>query len=359
MRSLPSERKTRTEYDTLGAVEVPSDRRWGAQTQRSLEHFRISQERMPQALLRALALVKWAAANVNAELGALDPRIAAAIARAADEVIAGQHHREFPLVVWQTGSGTQTNMNMNEVLANRACELLGAGPGSGLPVNPNDHVNLSQSSNDVFPTAMSLAAFDALRSRLEPAIQQLRDAFLEKSDAFADVIKLGRTHLMDATPLTLGQEIGGWAHQLTQALVHIEATHTHLSELAIGGTAVGTGLNAPSGYAEAMARPLALRTQLPVISAPNKFEALAAHDALVFAHGALKTLAGALAKIANDVRWLVSGPRSGLGELFIPSSTLSCRACSYCPMLRIVFVVTWRSGSSRIAAEFGSSWNAH
>lgn len=311
---------TRIEHDTLGTIEVPIDRLWGAQTQRSLEHFRISQERIPLALLYALAVVKRAAASVNAEFGILDARIAVAIARAADEVIAGLHDDEFPLVVWQTGSGTQTNMNLNEVLANRASELLGAERGSGRIVHPNDHVNLSQSSNDVFPSAMSIAALDALRSKLEPAILHLRNSLSEKSEAFANVIKLGRTHLMDATPLTFGQEIGGWAHQLTQTLAHLEVTHAHLAELAIGGTAVGTGLNAPAGFAEAMTRELASLTGLPLTSAPNKFEALAAHDALVFAHGALKTLAGALAKIANDVRWLASGPRSGIGELIIPEN---------------------------------------
>jgi fumarate hydratase class II len=290
MTSIAVDLSTRTEHDSLGAVEVPSKRLWGAQTQRSLEHFRISQERMPEPLLCALAIVKRVAANVNAQFGTLDPRIADAIACAADEVIAGRHDDEFPLVVWQTGSGTQTNMNMNEVLANRASELLGSACGTGHAVHPNDHVNLSQSTNDVFPTAMSIAALQAVQLRLEPEILRLRDAFLEKSEMHAGVIKLGRTHLMDATPLTLGQEIGGWAHQLTQSLCHLEATHAHLAELAIGGTAVGTGLNAPRGFAEAMTRELALWTRLPLTSAPNKFEALAAHDALVFAHGALKTL---------------------------------------------------------------------
>jgi len=320
MTTQTSGAASRTEHDTLGTVEVPADRLWGAQTQRSLEHFRISQERMPPALIRAIALIKQVAAEVNAKLGILEPPIAKAIAQAADEVIAGQHDREFPLVVWQTGSGTQTNMNVNEVLANRASELLGAGRGALRKVHPNDHVNLSQSSNDVFPTAMSIAALETLRSQLEPAIERLRDAILEKSVAFASVIKLGRTHLMDATPITLGQELSGWAHQLTQSLIHLASCHTHLAELAIGGTAVGTGLNAPPGYAEEMVRELSRRTQLPLTCAPNMFEALAAHDAFVFAHGALKTLAGALTKIANDVRWMASGPRSGLGELLIPEN---------------------------------------
>jgi len=311
---------TRSEHDTLGSVEVPSDRLWGAQTERSLLHFRISHERMPKPLLSALALVKSAAARVNAERGLLDQAIADAIIGAADEVIAGKHDQEFPLVVWQTGSGTQTNMNMNEVLANRASELLGGERGDARLVHPNDHVNRSQSSNDTFPTAMSLAALGALIHELEPAVIELRNTLRDKSLEFSGVIKLGRTHLMDATPLTLGQEIGGWAHQLTQSLAHLNSAHSHLAELAIGGTAVGTGLNAPNGFGEAMARELARRTGLPFSSAPNKFEALAAHDALVFAHGALKTLAAALAKIANDIRWLASGPRSGLGELTIPEN---------------------------------------
>ena len=318
----PTIRATRTEHDTMGTIEVPADCLWGAQTQRSREHFHIGgpEQRMPLAVIRALALVKKAAALVNAENGTLDGTIAPAIAAAADEVISGEHDQQFPLVVWQTGSGTQTNMNVNEVLANRASVLLGGGVGEARVVHPNDHVNLGQSSNDVFPTAMSLAALAALTQQLEPAVAALRDTLLERAGHFADLVKIGRTHLMDATPLTLGQEIGGWAHQLTQALVHLGSTHAHLTELAIGGTAVGTGLNAPPGFATAMVRHLAALTGVELVSAPNKFEALAAHDALVFAHGAVKTLAAALTKIANDARWLASGPRAGIGELRLPEN---------------------------------------
>ncbi len=312
--------QTRREHDSFGVIEVPAERLWGAQTQRSLEHFAIGQHRMPRRVLRALALVKKAAAEVNRELGGLDADLAAAIIRAADEVLAGKHDGEFPLSVWQTGSGTQTNMNMNEVLANRASELLGGVRGEARRVHPNDHVNQSQSSNDTFPTAMSIAALDALRDAVTPALRALRDTLTEKSAKFSHVIKIGRTHLMDATPLTLGQEISGWVQQLVHAGAHLEATRAHLSELALGGTAVGTGLNAPPGFAERVAQRLAELSGHPLISAPNKFEALAAHDALVFAHGALKTLAASLNKIANDVRWLASGPRAGLGELTIPEN---------------------------------------
>jgi len=312
--------ETRIEHDTLGEVRVPAAKLWGAQTQRSLEHFEISGERMPRELLRALAQVKRAAAVVNANLGVLEHKLADAIVRAADEVIAGEHDQEFPLVVWQTGSGTQTNMNMNEVLANRGSELLGGARGEGRLVHPNDHVNRSQSSNDVFPTAMAVAGLEALTVRVEPNVRRLRDALLEKSREFADVIKLGRTHLMDATPVTLGQEVSGWAQQLSHSIEHLRAAYAHVGELAIGGTAVGTGLNAPKAFGEAMASELSQATGLALSSAPNKFEALAAHDALVFAHGGLKTLAAALSKVANDVRWLASGPRSGLGELIIPEN---------------------------------------
>ncbi|HET9932500.1 MAG TPA: class II fumarate hydratase [Polyangiaceae bacterium] len=311
---------TRIEHDSLGAVEVPADRLWGAQTQRSLEHFRISGERMPIELLRELALVKRAAAIVNQRLGVLDGHVAQAIARAADEAHQGLLDAEFPLVVWQTGSGTQSNMNMNEVLANRASELLGGPRGEARLVHPNDHVNKSQSSNDAFPTAMSMAALRAIDERVVPAVATLRDALSEKAHEFGKVVKLGRTHLMDATPVTLGQEIGGWAHQLTQSLAHLDSTRAHLRELALGGTAVGTGLNAPPHFAEAVASELTRISGLGLKTAPNKFEALAAHDAIVFAHGALKTLAAALFKLANDVRWLASGPRSGLFELSIPEN---------------------------------------
>jgi len=319
-RPMSAEAAPRTEHASLGLVEVPRDRLWGAQTQRSLQNFAISEERMPRALLRALAQVKQAAALVNQELGVLDARIGGAIVAAAQEVLAGRHDDEFPLVVWQTGSGTQTNMNMNEVLANRASELLGGPRGEGRLVHPNDHVNQGQSSNDVFPAAMSVAAVEALERRVIPSVAALRDALTAKAAAFADVVKLGRTHLMDATPLTLGQEIGGWAAQLDHGVEHLRQSIPHLAELALGGTAVGTGLNAHPEYAERVARKLAELTALPLVTAPNKFEALAAHDSLVFAHGALKTVASSLFKIANDVRWLASGPRGGLGELLIPAN---------------------------------------
>ena len=311
---------TRIEYDTFGPIEVPADRLWGAQTQRSRENFDISGERMPPALLSALAQVKKAAALVNQDLGTLDAKIAQAIVSAADEVIAGKHDGEFPLVVWQTGSGTQSNMNMNEVLANRASEILGGERGEKRLVHPNDQVNRGQSSNDVFPAAIALACTDAVRTRVLPAVKALRDVLAEKSRAFTDVVKIGRTHLMDATPLTLGQEISGWVAQLDYGRQAIECTVPHLAELALGGTAVGTGLNAHPEYAVRVAKKVAELTGHPITTAPNKFEALAAHDAVVFAHGALKTLAASLMKIANDVRWLASGPRSGFGELTIPEN---------------------------------------
>ncbi|MBW8316466.1 MAG: class II fumarate hydratase [Thiobacillus sp.] len=311
---------TRIETDSMGAIEVPADRLWGAQTQRSLAHFAISGERLPTELIRALAEVKRACAVVNPSLASLDADRADAIVAAADEVIAGRHAGEFPLVVWQTGSGTQTNMNLNEVLANRASELLGGARGEGRLVHPNDDVNRSQSSNDVFPTAMHLAAVEGFTQRLLPALSDLRETLAAKAVAFDDIVKIGRTHLQDATPLTLGQEISGWAAQLAHAERHVRAALPHLCELALGGTAVGTGLNAPAGFAEQVAAELARHTELPLSSAPNKFEALASCDALVHAHGALKGLAASLMKIANDVRWLASGPRSGLGELSIPEN---------------------------------------
>jgi fumarate hydratase, class II len=316
----PDMAATRIEKDTFGPIEVPADRLWGAQTQRSLQNFAISGERMPAALLEALALVKKAAALVNQDLGALEPKLAGAIVRACDEVVRGDHAAEFPLVVWQTGSGTQSNMNMNEVLANRASELLGGERGEKRLVHPNDHVNRGQSSNDVFPAAMALACTDAVRSRVIPAVRALRDVLAEKSKAFEDVVKIGRTHLMDATPLTVGQEISGWVAQLDQGRKHLDATVPHLAELALGGTAVGTGLNAHPEYAVRVAAKVAELSGHPIVTAPNKFESLAAHDAIVFAHGALKTLAASLTKIANDVRWLASGPRSGIGELIIPEN---------------------------------------
>jgi len=312
--------QTRVEKDTFGPIEVPADRLWGAQTQRSLHHFKISGERMPRRFIHALALVKKAAALVNMDLKTLDPKKGQAIVSAAEEVFAGTHDQEFPLMVWQTGSGTQTNMNANEVLANRASEILGGTRGEERLVHPNDDVNKGQSSNDVFPTAMSVAAVVALREHVLPDVTALRDALDAKARAFRDIIKIGRTHLQDATPLTLGQEFSGYAAQLTQGLAHVEATLGHLQELALGGTAVGTGLNAHPEYAVRVAKKLAELTGHPFVTAPNKFEALAANDALVFAHGALKTLAASLMKIANDVRWLASGPRSGIGELTIPEN---------------------------------------
>ena len=311
---------TRTEFDTFGPIEVPDDQLWGAQTQRSLQNFAISGERMPAQLLRALAIVKKAAALVNMDLKAVDAKIGNAIVAAADEVIAGKHDGEFPLVVWQTGSGTQSNMNMNEVLANRASELLGGVRGEKRLVHPNDHVNRGQSSNDVFPAAMALACVDAVRTRVLPSVAALRDTLAEKSAAFKDIVKIGRTHLMDATPLTLGQELSGWVAQLDHGLKHLESAVPHLAELALGGTAVGTGLNAHPEYAVRVAAKVAELTSHPIVTAPNKFESLAAHDAIVFGHGALKTLAASLMKIANDVRWLASGPRCGIGEISIPEN---------------------------------------
>jgi fumarate hydratase class II len=310
----------RTERDTFGPIDVPADRLWGAQTQRSLQNFDISGERQPREIIRALAQVKRASATVNHALGLLDAAKTDAIVAAAQEVIEGRHPDEFPLVVWQTGSGTQTNMNLNEVIANRASELLGGPRGEARLVHPNDDVNKSQSSNDVFPTAAHVAAVDALTHRLLPALERLTATLRQKSQAFDGIVKIGRTHLQDATPLTLGQEISGWVAQLEHGARHVQAALPHLCELALGGTAVGTGLNAPAGYAQAVAQELAQLTGLPFVTAPNKFEALASQDALVHAHGALKTLAASLTKIANDVRWLASGPRSGIGELRIPEN---------------------------------------
>ncbi len=310
----------REERDTMGIVQVPSAALWGAQTQRSLQNFKISIEHMPVALIAALARVKRAAATVNHDLGLLDAASTAAIIRAADEVIGGDHNDHFPLVVWQTGSGTQTNMNMNEVLANRASEILGGGRGSDRKVHPNDDVNKGQSSNDVFPTAMHVAAVQELHHHLNPAICLLRDTLATKAEAFTAIVKIGRTHLQDATPLTLGQEFSGYVAQLDHGLNHIQASMAHLYELALGGTAVGTGLNAHPEFATRVAAELSRLTTFPFVSAPNKFEALASNDALVHAHGALKTLAASLMKIANDIRWLASGPRCGIGELKIPEN---------------------------------------
>ncbi len=311
---------TRQEHDTFGPIDVPDEHLWGAQTQRSLHFFAISQERMPAALIQALARVKRAAAETNAELGELDDGIAEAIVQAANEVIDGRWPDEFPLSVWQTGSGTQSNMNMNEVLANRASEILGGARGSARRVHPNDHVNRGQSSNDVFPTAIHVAAAVQVHGHLLPGLHALHATLLEKSRAFDDIVKIGRTHLQDATPLTLGQEVSGWAAQLQLASEQIEAASAHLLPLAIGGTAVGTGLNAHPDFGRGVVRRLAEQTGLPFRRAQNAFQALAGHEGMLFTHGALKTLAAALIKIANDVRWLASGPRSGLGELRIPEN---------------------------------------
>ena len=311
---------TRIERDTFGPIDVPADKLWGAQTQRSLQNFDISGEQQPREIIQALAQVKRASAVVNEALGLQDNKKTRAIVAAADEVIAGQHPGEFPLVVWQTGSGTQTNMNVNEVLANRASEILGGERGEARLVHPNDDVNRSQSSNDVFPTAMHIAAVQALTHKLLPAITKLRGTLDKKAKEFDGIVKIGRTHLQDATPLTLGQEFSGYVAQLDHGERHMRAALPHLCELALGGTAVGTGLNAPKGYAELAAAELARLTGLPFVTAPNKFEALASCDALVHAHGALKTLAASMMKIANDVRWLASGPRSGIGELSIPEN---------------------------------------
>ncbi|MEQ9330892.1 class II fumarate hydratase [Thalassobaculum sp.] len=311
---------TRTETDSLGAVEVPADRYWGAQTQRSLDNFPIGGERMPAALIHAFALQKQAAARANRRLGALEPGIADAIEGAAAAIAAGELDDEFPLVVWQTGSGTQTNMNLNEVIANRANEALGSERGGKSPVHPNDHVNRSQSSNDSFPTAMHVAAIREIHGRLMPGLGRLHAALAGKAEAFADIVKIGRTHLQDATPLRLGDAVGAWAHQVAMGIERVEATLPRLYRVAQGGTAVGTGVNAPEGFATAFAEELAALTGLPFVTAPNKFEALAAHDAVVEASGALNTVAVSLMKIANDVRLLGSGPRCGLGELILPAN---------------------------------------
>ncbi|HDG1690961.1 TPA: class II fumarate hydratase [Kluyvera georgiana] len=311
---------SRRESDSMGPIEVPADKLWGAQTQRSLEHFRISTEKMPLSLIYALALTKRAAAKVNQDLGLLKADKAGAIIAAADEVLNNRHPDEFPLAIWQTGSGTQSNMNMNEVLANRASELLGGERGMSRLVHPNDDVNKSQSSNDVFPTAMHVAAVIALREHLLPQLAVLQATLREKSERFRDIVKIGRTHLQDATPLTLGQEFSGWVAMLEHNRRHLEQSLPHVSELALGGTAVGTGLNTHPEYAVRVAQELAALTNQPFVTAPNKFEALATCDALVHAHGALKGLAASLMKIANDVRWLASGPRCGIGELSIPEN---------------------------------------
>jgi fumarate hydratase class II len=313
----------RTESDSLGPIEVDATRYWGAQTERSIHHFSIGWpevDRMPLEVVHAFGILKKAAAQANMELGMLDPAIGDLIVAAADEVIGGTLDDHFPLYVWQTGSGTQSNMNGNEVISNRAIEMAGGVLGSKSPVHPNDHVNMSQSSNDTFPTAMHIAGVMSIRQRLVPSIRALRDALDAKATAFADIVKIGRTHLQDAVPLTLGQEFSGYVAQLDADLARIDMALPGLYELAIGGTAVGTGLNAPAGFGELCARKIADQTGLPFVTAPNYFAALAAHDAVVFMSGALATLAASLMKIANDIRWLGSGPRAGIGELVLPEN---------------------------------------
>jgi len=310
----------RIESDSMGAIEVPTNVYWGAQTARSLVHFDIGRDMMPPELIRAFGILKKAAALVNQELGKLEPEKARLIAQAADEVIAGKLDDQFPLRIWQTGSGTQTNMNANEVIANRAIELAGGVLGSKNPIHPNDHVNMSQSSNDTFPTAMHIAAAERMKNALIPAVRRVHQAIAAKAAEFAGVVKMGRTHLMDATPLTVGQEMGGWASLVERDIARLELGLDGVYDLAIGGTAVGTGVNAHPEFAERAARKIAEITRLPFRSHPNKFAALSAHDELVFAHGAVTTLAGSLMKIANDIRWLASGPRCGLAEIFIPEN---------------------------------------
>jgi len=310
----------RIETDTFGPIEVPADKHWGAQSQRSLGNFKIGWEKQPKPIIRALGIIKRAAAETNMALGRLDPKIGEAIVKAAQEVIDGKLDDHFPLVVWQTGSGTQSNMNANEVISNRAIEMLGGEKGSKKPVHPNDHVNMSQSSNDTYPTAMHIAAAEQVHHELLPALHHLHKALDDKAKAWAHIIKIGRTHTQDATPLTLGQEFSGYAKQVENGIKRIEMTMPMLMELAQGGTAVGTGLNAPKGFAEKVAERIAAITGLPFTSAPNKFEALAAHDAMVMTHGAINTVAVSLFKIANDIRFLGSGPRSGLGELALPEN---------------------------------------
>ena len=310
----------RIETDTFGPIEVASDRYWGAQTQRSLGNFKIGWEKQPKPIIKALGVVKRAAAEANMELGRLDPEICKFIVAAAQEVIDGKLDDHFPLVVWQTGSGTQSNMNANEVISNRAIEMMGGEMGSKKPVHPNDHVNMSQSSNDTYPTAMHIACAEEVVHRLIPALQKLRNALNDKAKAWDGIIKIGRTHTQDATPLTLGQEFSGYTQQVENGIARIESTLPMLMQLAQGGTAVGTGLNAPVGFAEAVADRIAAITGLKFTSAPNKFEALAAHDAMVFSHGAINTVAASLFKIANDIRFLGSGPRSRLGELSLPEN---------------------------------------
>ncbi len=313
-------KSTRTETDTFGPIEVDNSKYWGAQAQRSLGNFKIGWEKQPLPIVRALGIVKRAAAETNMALGKLDPAIGKAIITAANEVMEGKLDEHFPLVVWQTGSGTQSNMNANEVISNRAIEILGGEMGSKKPVHPNDHVNMSQSSNDTYPTAMHVACAEEIVHRLLPALQTLRNALNDKAEAWKGIIKIGRTHTQDATPLTLGQEFSGYTQQITNGIDRIQQTLPKLMQLAQGGTAVGTGLNAPIGFAEGVAEKIAAITGMGFTTAPNKFEALAAHDAMVFSHGAINTVAASLFKIANDIRFLGSGPRSGLGELALPEN---------------------------------------
>jgi fumarate hydratase class II len=312
--------KTRTETDTFGPIEVDASKYWGAQAERSLHNFKIGWEKQPVSIVRALGIVKRAAAEVNMQLGHLDPKLGETIVKAAQEVIEGKLDSHFPLSVWQTGSGTQSNMNANEVISNRAIEMLGGEMGSKKPVHPNDHVNMSQSSNDTYPTAMHIACAEEIVHALIPALQMLRNALNDKAQAWKGIIKIGRTHTQDATPITLGQEFSGYTQQIQNGIERIEQTLPKLMELAQGGTAVGTGLNAPIGFDKMVAERIAAITKLPFTSAPNKFEALAAHDAMVFSHGAINTVAAAMFKIANDIRLLGSGPRSGLGELSLPEN---------------------------------------
>jgi fumarate hydratase class II len=312
--------KTRTETDSFGAIEVAADRYWGAQSQRSLGNFKIGWEKQPLPIVRGLGIVKRACAETNMDFGRLDPKLGAIIVKAAQEVIEGKLDDHFPLVVWQTGSGTQSNMNSNEVISNRAIEILGGEMGSKQPVHPNDHVNMSQSSNDTYPTAMHVACTEEIIHRLVPALQKLRNALNDKAQSWKDLIKIGRTHTQDATPLTLGQEFSGYVQQLDNGIERIEQALPKLMQLAQGGTAVGTGLNAPIGFAEAVADKIASITGAKFTTAPNKFESLAAHDAMVFAHGAINTVAASLFKIAQDIRFLGSGPRAGLGELALPEN---------------------------------------
>lgn len=311
---------TRTETDSMGPIDVPADRYWGAQTQRSLHHFNIAHDTMPKELIRAFGILKKAAALTNHELGKLDQDKMKLISQAADEVIAGKLHDHFPLRIWQTGSGTQTNMNTNEVISNRAIEIAGGEKGSKDPIHPNDHVNMSQSSNDTFPTAMYIAAAESIHEQLLPALTTLRNTIADKAERFKDIVKIGRTHLQDAVPLTLGQEFSGYVAQLDMAIDNVKQSLGGLYQLAIGGTAVGTGLNTHPDFADKAAKHIATLTNLPFVSSPNKFASLAAHDALVHSSGCLRTLAGALMKIANDIRWLGSGPRCGIGELILPAN---------------------------------------